>query len=386
MAVFFGLNCIVVSYAILFLGNAGFADGKAGLLVTVSAVIGGFFQFLFGRLADTNPKLYWKRQLLIFSICMLIISLLRLIPLSALWWHALTYGLMIVLIFIMMPMVVSASFFYSSHGIKVNFGVIRGVGSLAFAVVSYLSGFLADKHGPSILIWITIIFAAVLFLVVLIMPGKEKYPDARPDAIAEIISRKSMVGSLFKTYPWFFVMAFAIALIFVFHNIVSTYLIRIIESVGGDSGNLGVALAIAAVSEIPILFLYSRLAKLPKASTTRLIFIACAFFALRGVLFILAGNVFMIYVIQFLQCVSFALLAGAKATYADERMKAEDKTTGQAAMVITETFGMVAGSLLGGLLIAHAGVKLMLIVATAIAFAGTIIALIVAIKEKELHQ
>lgn len=380
MAIFFAQNCLVVSYAVLFLEREGYADSGVGLLIAGAAAVGGVLQFFSGRLADRYPKWYWKRQLVLLAGFLVLIAFLRLIPFYDRWWIGLNYGLLIVSVLLMMPLVNSTAFYYSRRGARVNFGIIRGIGSLSFAVVSFGIGFLARRHGNGILVWVAIVLAVLLLAAVLLMPGREKYPE--PEREENPVSGKTGIGRLLKTYPRFFLMTAGITLIFVFHTIVSSYLLRIIEGVGGSTGNLGIALAIAAVSELPVLFLYSRIAKLPGASAKRLILIACAFFALRGVMFILAKSIFVIYVIQFLQCVSYALLTAAKATYAEESMKQSDKTTGQAAMSMTESFGVVAGTLLGGFLITDTSVHNTLIVATVIAFAGLGVTVLAAAEKK----
>lgn len=380
MGTFFALNCLVISYAVLFLGSEGYTESSAGMLIAGAAVAGCILQFISGRIADRNPKWYWKKQLILFAAIVIVISVLRIIPFHSAWWAGLSYGLMIIAIFLMMPLVNGTSFYYSKRGAKVNFGIIRGIGSVSFAVISYITGFLAKKQGTGILAWITGILAVLFLAAVIIMPGKDKYTEPEPEEAA--VRKQAALGDLLKTYPAFFIMAGAIALVLVFHNIVSSYLVRIVGEAGGSSESLGAALAVAAVSELPVMFLYSRIAKLPGASSKRLILVACGFFALRSVMFILAQSVVMIYIVQFLQCVSFALLVASKSTYAEECMKQGDKTTGQAVMSMTDSFGMVAGTLLGGFLITNSGIHTMLITASVIAFAGFGVALIAALKKE----
>ena len=113
-----------------------------------------------------------------------------------------------------------------------------------------------------------------------------------------------------------------------------------------------------------------------------LITAACFFFVLRGFLFMAASGVMMIYFVQLLQSVSYGLITAAKANYAHEALPAEENNTGQAVMSMTDSFSIVAGSLIGGLLLSGGGTDLMLQAGTALAAAGMIVAFIAARKGK----
>lgn len=104
-----------------------------------------------------------------------------------------------------------------------------------------------------------------------------------------------------------------------------------------------------------------------------LIGVAGCFFVVRGILYILATNVMCIYLAQLLQSVSFGLILAAKANYANETMNPEDQNFGQSSMAMTESLGLVGGSLLGGFLADRAGVNMMLTVFMASAAVGTMI-------------
>ena len=76
-------------------------------------------------------------------------------------------------------------------------------------------------------------------------------------------------------------------------------------------------------------------------------------------------------------------MVAAKATYADECMASEDKTTGQALMSFTDAFGAVVGTVIGGVLMNQGGVRLMLLGGVLIAFAGTMITILAAVRGKD---
>lgn len=320
-----------------------------------------------GRIADKSSRWYWKNQLILFCVCELVIAVFRLFAKDTVsQW--ISYSLLIVFLFLMMPMVNLASFYYSSRGIEVNFGIARGIGSVVFAAVSFLTGRLIGLLGIFVLPVATAIFAAGMLAAVLLMPKA----DAEPVSNSDTFVLQSHHGKNFlRRYPVFLVMVTGIAFVLIFHNMFNTFFLRIMEKVGGEPHNMGIALAIAAASELPILFLYSRIMKKIRFSTSVFLFISSAFFVIRGILFLLAQSVLALYLIQLLQSLSYALMAAAKASYADEVMATEDATTGQSLMTMTDSIGAVAGGLLGGALVHNYGVNSMLLWGTLIAFVGS---------------
>ena len=367
MAMFFALNCVVLSYAALSLERLGLSNWETAMVVAAACALGGILMVVAGRIADKSDRWYWKNQLILFSSCELALAILRLFV-SGTVTRCIIYALLIVFLFLMMPMVNLASFYYSSRGVKVNFGIARGIGSVVFAAVSFLAGWLTMKLGHFVIPTMTAVFSAGILVAALLMPKIASAPSETAERIdSQPTNRKGFV----RKYPVFLVMVTGITFALAFHNMLGTFFLRIVERAGGNARNMGLALAIAAISELPILFFYSKLAKKTRSSSAVFLLISGAFFVVRGILFLLVESIIAIYLIQLLQSVSYALMTVAKASYADEVMAPEDETTGQSLMTMTDSFGAVAGSLIGGALIETGGVGSMLLWGTVIAFVGT---------------
>ena len=150
-------------------------------------------------------------------------------------------------------------------------------------------------------------------------------------------------------------MLFGVTIVMVFHNMNITYLVRIIEKTGGNSTSLGIALGISAVTEIPSLLFYGKLSKL--APSRILLLISCGMFALKSLLFCVAGSVTAVYLIQGLSIGAFGLMAASKVYYAHDTFEEKDIVTGQALVSMTEAVGMVMGSFFGGLIINASGIN-----------------------------
>ena len=178
-------------------------------------------------------------------------------------------------------------------------------------------------------------------------------------------------GSFFSKYPAFVIMMVGLSLVMSFHNCIQIYMLMILENVGGNSDNLGTAIAIAAVMELLVLFNYAGLHKMFGAK--KLLMVCGVFYCIRGALYLLATSVMHIYLIQTLQAVTFAIFASASTYYSDETMAPEDKVNGQGLMAAVLTVGNVIGSLQGGVTFDALGISWMIIISLGICIAGTVL-------------
>ncbi len=163
-------------------------------------------------------------------------------------------------------------------------------------------------------------------------------------------------------------MLIGLSLVMLFHNMLMTYFIYVIERAGGNSGDMGMAVGVAAVVEIPVLFLYTRVRK--DRPSAGFLTISGFAFLLKAVLFIFAKSVGMIYLIQCLQCLAYGLMAASRVYYVDETVGEENEATGQAYIAATETIGLVLGSALGGLIMQNLGLETLLVVGAVACAAG----------------
>lgn len=173
--------------------------------------------------------------------------------------------------------------------------------------------------------------------------------------------------SFWKKYPAFTVLVIGSVLLMTVFSLTSTFLIRVIEDVGGDSSNLGTALAICALAEVPLLLMFSKIVKwIP---VPKLLIFSSIMYIVKCLILLGAGNVGMIYVAQLLQPFAYATFASASVYFSDACMEEEDEATGQTLISMSGSAGSVIGSLIGGWLVDTSGVRMM-------PFAGTIVAVL----------
>ncbi|MBR2825667.1 MAG: MFS transporter [Solobacterium sp.] len=335
-----------------YLQELDYSSSAIGWINAGFALLSVFLQPLLGRLSDTNQSFTWK-NILVYSAILLIVFFLIIYFVDLKPWSGLLFGSVILVIYCMMPFVNGAIFYYERIGERVDFGSARGFGSFGYAFISYLLGYFTTLWNERIVIVVGIC-ASLLFLVfVMQLPCKEEL------WIDQSTEKKSSFDFVTK-YPALVVMIIGNIFLFSFHNLSNTFLINILENVGGDSASLGVAIALAAIVEIPILFMSTKL--LHKYKGSYLMIFAAISFVIKAALYLFAKTVLMVYVAQLFQMFSYAVDVAVFAHICDEAVEPEDKMLGQAWNTTSISAGLVIGSLLGGMILDAYGLKGMLMV------------------------
>jgi PPP family 3-phenylpropionic acid transporter len=364
--------CVVYGFATIFLLAKGFSSSQIGIIVALGNIFGVVLQPVFASIADRSKTFTLHRLTAILAVTTAIFLLLLAIVPNMFLAIAAIFLLTDMLIQIIQPLINSFSVYYVNQGVSVNFGFARGIGSLSYAISSSGLGLLVKKYNANILPYVGILFGLILCAVVLSLPvltalTGNASAEAAP-ANAEVSDNQT---DFFRKYKNFTITLIGLTFLFIFQNMTNSYLIQIFQRVGGDSSDMGNALAIAALVELPVMFLFSLLIRRFKSTT--LLMVSAFMFCVKAAAYLMAGSVFQLYLVQFLQMGAFAVFAPASVYYVNEVMDEQDKFKGQAFMTSTNTLGGVFGSLLGGFLIDYTGVSTMLLIDVIIAVIGCLL-------------
>ncbi|MBO6119443.1 MAG: MFS transporter [Lachnospiraceae bacterium] len=372
-AVFYIVQVSVLGYTVYFFSEKGYSAGEISVLMAISGVIAGIVQPLLGYIADKYERIDFKN---ILSVSGVIVTLLFL---NLLYFdnNKIATGILFAIIFAstnsMSPFVNSSCFYYKDRGINVNYGIARGFGSFAFAVGSYILGGFTKIFGAKAVSINGIVFTIIFFIIISIMP-RVKNKKERSEIKVDV--KKHLEGSsknIVAKYPSFFLIMLATILTICFQNADCGYLIQMIEELGGDSFNLGIANAIGALVEIPIMFYMAKLMK--KIKLSKLILLATIFYVVRGFVFTIP-SITAIYLAQLLQMFTYAIIIPATVYLSDEMMQEEDKNKGQSLVGLAVTLGFILGSFAGGQFISIGGTMLLKMGCIVIAILGFICALL----------
>ena len=352
----------IAAYVNLYLLEIGFSSGAIGVLIALAGLLSALLQPLAASYADreTSPNLK--------TINLAIAALWMLSALGLLVFHKnkvaslLFYGGCLSLLQLQTPLVNGLGVTSINCGCKLNYGVSKSVSSVTFAAASFLLGRLTASLGGRVVPWAIVLFYG-LFLLSLAL-----YPCQR-SPLPEGSGKAASLLTVFRKYPRFMAMLGGCVLLFISHILLNNFTLQIIRTKGGGSSEMGVAMAIAALSELPTMLLFSFLLK--KKGSWFWMRLTGFFFILKSLGSYLCTGVGSFYAVQLIQMLAWAVIAVASVYYINAVMEPEDAVKGQALYTMAYTLGSVLGALLGGWIIDALGVDAMLLFGTASAIVGT---------------
>lgn len=354
----------IVSFATAFLLQKGFAASTIGILLASGNLLSCVFQPILAEKADRigGSSIKWLTVGLtvLSGLCFCAIQFL---PLGD-WVFGGLYLFGVFAFDAMNPLMNAIHVSYSAEGYRINYGLSRGLGSLAYALSALLIGKVMAAFGPQWMIWISLGLLAINAGVALTYPNLGALESASKRA-----ETSCSIGVFVRRYRWYCLSLLGVMLLGMFHAMTENYLIEIVTPLGGDSGTVGVALFIATAIEAAVLVYFERVRR--KISDTWLLKIAGLAFLVKAVLFLFAANVGTIYFIQLLQGVSYTFLSPTQMYYANSKIGASDMVKGQAFITASYTLGCAAGNFAGGQLLSRFGITVMLMAGIVMAAAGT---------------
>ena len=141
------------------------------------------------------------------------------------------------------PMLNAVGLAYVDRGEPINYSLARGIASAAFALYTYLAGYLAEWRTDALL-WCYIAASLGLLLVSLSFAPKKT-------ASSVDVAPASGTIALLKSHPYLIPFLLGIILTFSMHNYLNAYMLSIVEVIGGGTIEMSIAIALAALFEIP---------------------------------------------------------------------------------------------------------------------------------------
>ena len=354
----------IYSFAVEFLLAKGFDAAAAGTILAVSSVVSCVTQPSLAALSERRGRPGLAEIVMggvALALCLSVALNFACGPVTAV-----LFGALAAIMQALLPFENAIAFAYINRGGKINYGLARAIGSAMFAVLSSVLGLYVMRLGgqrlPILYIALLICLAAAAWIVGEPKGGQVRGESAEPTPLREFATR----------YRRFcFLLAGLTCLLFE-HSIINSYLTQIFEGVGGSSVDKGVALAVAAVSELPTMGGFALLTK--RFSIRSLMRFATAFMSLKAVWFLLASSVPSLYAAHVTQMFSYALYIPASVYYVNHVMAARDRVKGVALINVPMTLGSVFGTLVGGWLLRLAGLRVLLTVSTTVSILGSLIA------------
>lgn len=353
MGLYWSVIAACVSFLNVFLTGRGLGTAEIGFLTAVGNGLAAIFQPIVSKVCSRSNKNERDFLVLISMLAMtlVIMALERKAGLAM----KIEIVAAIALVLVMQPLLNSLGYFYIARSVEINYGVSRGIGSITFAVTSFVLGILSEINKD-----LSMVMAAVL-LGALILSLLAQKPISGNNVVTVFDGRaqKQKIQN-----SKFIIFLLAVGMLFTFYNVTNVYLLQIAKRIGGDAKTVGTAFAVAALFEFPIMFMFNRLKE--KFKSRSMLIFSGIFFLLKGILTYIATSPSTLIAIQVTQIFGFALFTPCSVDFINDIMSDEKKLTGQGFLASAITMGGVIGSVAGGVLIESTGVLNTLIISNVI--------------------
>ena len=361
---------IAWSYTAVYLQERGYNSRVVGLVTGIGAVISVLLQPMLAKMIAKNKKMSNQGNVLMLKIATIVMAALMLFELPGIYTVAVLFTFLAAFEASIPSILNSIAMEANNTGKDINYGFARGMGSVGYAIFSLFLGYAVSFWGAESLMYLYIGISMLTVVVAgLLKRTGEKLAEEPWDERVSEVSNSQQTGkdatllSLFKKYSCLKYFLPSSVLLFMSHNMVCVFLPMIIEHAGGETSKLGVALAISALVEFPVMSYFVKLSE--KVRTEELLVISAIFFTVKSGVALMASNVAVVYLAQFLQFGGFALFTPASVYFINMALEEEDRNIGQAILgACSLGLGGTFGNVLGGMILERAGLSVMLTVST----------------------
>lgn len=364
------------AFASVFLLDKGFDNTTIGLTLGLTSISSVSLQTFLGNYVDKHKHI--KLQDVMSRVILAIMGGAALLYFLESGWIIL---LLVIISFALTqaltPLLNSMAFLYDDFGVQVNYGFARGIGSLAYALVTVMLGFVVERTSPSYLPLFYLLFGLLLLASIRSYTLSdadheqlEVEQSAKKRTKKQVVSDKTFIDFI-KEYQNLVFLMLGIVFLFYGHIIINNFFIQVITPIGGTSRTMGIAIFIGTILELPAMMNFNRLAN--RIPVHRLLKISAAFFLAKHLLTYLAPSLPVIYLAQALQIGAFSVAYPALVQYTQTVIASEDLVKGQSLLASAIGLSNIIASLTGGVLLDKIGASNTLFIAVVTTVIGLII-------------
>ena len=351
------------AYQSLFLTQSGFSPSQIGTMTAITTVVILLIQTLFGALSD-RAKVKNRVILVLYIGAFLSALLLFFVPSSFI------PVLIVLAVFSgffspIVPLTDDLSTTLVVRNKKFDYGTVRMGGTIGYAVMMLISGYLLnDNYKPIFIIIATSLFIG--FLLFLRLPQVEGKPKKREKTETK---EKNFLRIVLENKRFLVLIGFSL-LISVGETLYGSYYSIYYLTIGGNSKLLGIMQFACALSEVPCLFVIGRIVR--KIGTGKTLALSAAVACVRWFLLYLIADPISGIFVGLLHGITFSSSNYCIVNYISKHMDASARASGQvfrntASMIFSRAiFGYI-----GGILYDTCGPRsLMLLSAVVVGFAA----------------
>lgn len=362
--------CAILAYQVVYLQALSFNNFQTGIIIASGEVLGALFGPTIATYLDGHPKFPTSRMNTpLILLLILIHGVLMLIG-----RNNLLTGAMVAVVYGLFLSTNSVNMRYCGDsavaGLSLDYGFARGMGSLAYVIPCTLIGIIFEKisarYLPLIAILLLILQMAANFYAGRFFKGQHSVNLHRKEAGDPLFA-------FIRSDPTFARLLIGNALLFFGTSTYETFMINVVNNVGGSTSTMGVLSAFGAAMELPAMFLLTRLRKKWRVST--LLTFAFTAFSVKSLLFAIVNTVPGLFAAMALTGLGYALYAAAIVVYVEDVIPLKNQAKGQSLIYTMEMLGAIANGLIAGRLYDVTSVKTTLLVGSAVSVIGTVLSI-----------
>ncbi|MCF0150316.1 MAG: MFS transporter [Firmicutes bacterium] len=362
---YWAMACTIQGFTSVFLAYRGLTDGQIGVTVSCISVLGILLQLVISNFCDHHPKLALKRIIAMINIwTSFFVGIMRFSVLPPL-------AVAVLFILAEAPQRVNTGLLnalfmqYNNAGIPARFGWPRGVGSLGWALGAFFFGRIIADRTPDTLLTMFLFFAVFSIGSVLMMPGSGNSEQKLKTKEIPTSYKDMLLGN--RTLRLFLI---ALMFLGIGQVSISTFLNRIVESLGGGTAEQGIAILIQSGMELPMMVFSPVLLRRFKAGT---LVAFCMFsYTVRTVLLMLCGSLTALYGIMAFGLICYGIYGFAAILFVNDIVDVDQKVRAQSliSLCFTGGIGGVVGNIAGGAIIEAFGITWVYVFSAAFSLIG----------------
>jgi len=367
---------VIMSFSSIFLLGKNYTNSEIGIILALSSILAIALQMLLADIADRSKKLSPIGITEIITIGLLLATAIMLIFTGKSLILSFVFIIIGAFLTALQPLINSTAFYISHSGYEINFGITRAGGSIAYAVLCAMLGYIVTKYSIQSIPIVGVVVLILLLLSLVLTKKSYKKSISKNSVfsnIVENIDNKETISfkEFIKRNKIFIIFSLGIVGVFFENSVFNNYLIQILLNVGGNSSQMGNLFSFMAILELPCLIFFSQLRR--RFSCQSLLKLASVAFTFKVFIVFMAKSVAFIYLGFLFQLISFPIFLSASVHLVDEVMEKGEAVKGQALITGMITLSNIFASLIGGAILDLSGASLLLFISTIICIIGTIV-------------
>ncbi len=367
-SVYWIIQAIFMVFVVPLLRKRGFDNGQIGILLAVRSFTCIFFQPLVASFADKHVKtIPLKCIIAVIVLISIITTWLFMIIDFDFWGSCIIFGFLGASITALSPLYNSLAMQYLGIGKDLKYSIARGCGSIAYAIACIALGVIVDNLGVETTLLFQFAMLILSFCIVITfktcsVESKKKNTIQKPHSTWYVLSHN-------KSYTIFLV---ASVMLFTGNNMTTSFLVDVVDKLGGTNTDVGYCQFVLAAVEFPIALCFMQLKK--KIGTHGIMAICATFIWIKIIGILLAPTIPILIAVHAFQMVGAGLYWSGSVYYVNEHVDAEDRIKGQSLMAIFSTgVGSGIGSLISGWISKYYGIDQVILAGAVCAGIGVIL-------------